>query len=129
MDIDLVEAAMRDRSLAPIDLIADGLSAFLNGRRRYRPRLPPDQKQKRVVIGINLPEKMAKRRRDEGARRGIGAASMLQPLVPLLIAALDREALARAKAADIADAVEAMTTTREPALRQAQDTEDSRSAA
>jgi hypothetical protein len=91
---------MSDLSLSTIDPFIDGLPVFSG-----RLRLPPGQKKKHVVIGISLPEKIANRLREEGARRGIGAASMLRPLVLVLIAALDREALTRAKADNIGHSV------------------------
>ncbi len=85
---------MSGPSFSTNDPFADGLPTF-SGRKGYgrrRGRLPPEQRKNRVCIGVSVPEKIANRLSESAARRGIGAASMLQPLIPLLIAALDREA-------------------------------------
>jgi hypothetical protein len=95
---------MSDQSHSATVLYPGGLLTFRELRGGYRPRLPPDQKRKSVVIGIGLPEKIATRIREEGAKRGIAAASMLQPLVPILIDALDREAAALDREAAARDA-------------------------
>jgi AAA domain len=65
-----VEIAMSDLSLSTVYPFMDGLPVFSG-----RLRLPPGQKKKHVVIGISLQEKIANRLREEGARRGIKAAT------------------------------------------------------
>jgi hypothetical protein len=61
---------MSDLSLSTVYPFMDGLPVFSG-----RLRLPPGQKKKHVVIGISLQEKIANRLREEGARRGIKAAT------------------------------------------------------